>query len=80
MFRIRKGQVTIIGGGVAGTNAAKMALGLGAQVTILDNASTLAGWAAILTDRSSEPLLLIVSTLKRYSTSRLGDWRRLAAR
>ena len=31
-----KGQVTIIGGGVAGTNAAKMALGLGAQVTILD--------------------------------------------
>ncbi|MEQ7288915.1 alanine dehydrogenase [Enterococcus gallinarum] len=33
---VRKGHVTIIGGGVAGTNAAKMALGLGAQVTILD--------------------------------------------
>jgi len=33
---VRKGQVTIIGGGVAGTNAAKMALGLGTQVTILD--------------------------------------------
>ncbi|WP_291291981.1 alanine dehydrogenase [Enterococcus sp.] len=33
---VRKGQVTIIGGGVAGTNAAAMALGLGAQVTILD--------------------------------------------
>ncbi|MDT2682586.1 alanine dehydrogenase [Enterococcus gallinarum] len=33
---VRKGQVTIIGGGLAGTNAAKMALGLGAQVTILD--------------------------------------------
>ncbi|MEQ7148416.1 alanine dehydrogenase [Enterococcus gallinarum] len=33
---VRKGQVTIIGGGVAGTNATKMALGLGAQVTILD--------------------------------------------
>lgn len=33
---VRKGQVTIIGGGVAGTNAAKMALGLGAQATILD--------------------------------------------
>ncbi|MFQ6007233.1 MAG: alanine dehydrogenase, partial [Woeseia sp.] len=28
--------VTIIGGGVAGTNAADMAIGLGAQVTILD--------------------------------------------
>lgn len=29
-------KVTIIGGGVVGTNAAKMAVGLGAQVTILD--------------------------------------------
>ncbi|NDJ53669.1 MAG: alanine dehydrogenase [Chloroflexi bacterium] len=28
--------VTIIGGGVVGTNAAKMALGMGAQVTIID--------------------------------------------
>jgi alanine dehydrogenase len=30
------GKVTIIGGGVAGTNAAEMAIGMGAQVTILD--------------------------------------------
>lgn len=30
------GNVVIIGGGVVGTNAAKMALGLGADVTILD--------------------------------------------
>jgi alanine dehydrogenase len=29
--------VVIIGGGVVGTNAAKMAVGLGARVTILDN-------------------------------------------
>ena len=33
---VRRGKVTIIGGGVAGTNAAKMAVGLGAEVTILD--------------------------------------------
>lgn len=33
---VSKGQVTIIGGGQAGTNAAKIALGLGADVTILD--------------------------------------------
>ncbi len=33
---VKKGQVTIIGGGVVGTNAAKMAVGLGAEVTILD--------------------------------------------
>lgn len=33
---VRPAKVTIIGGGVVGTNAAKMAMGLGAQVTILD--------------------------------------------
>ncbi len=33
---VKPGKVTIIGGGVVGTNAAKMAVGLGAQVTILD--------------------------------------------
>ena len=34
---VRRGRVTIIGGGVAGTNAAKIAIGLGAEVTIIDN-------------------------------------------
>ncbi len=34
---VKKGKVTIIGGGVVGTNAAAMALGLGAEVTILDS-------------------------------------------
>ncbi|MDR4948856.1 alanine dehydrogenase [Neobacillus cucumis] len=33
---VSRGAVTIIGGGVAGTNAAKMAIGLGAKVTIID--------------------------------------------
>jgi alanine dehydrogenase len=33
---VHRGKVTIIGGGVVGTNAAKMAVGLGAEVTILD--------------------------------------------
>lgn len=33
---VRPGNVTILGGGVVGTNAAKMAVGLGARVTILD--------------------------------------------
>lgn len=33
---VQRGKVTIVGGGVAGTNAAKMAVGLGAQVTVLD--------------------------------------------
>lgn len=35
-----KGNVVIIGGGVAGTNAAKIALGMGSNVTILDNSLT----------------------------------------
>lgn len=30
------GEVVIIGGGVVGTNAAKMAVGMGANVTLLD--------------------------------------------
>jgi len=40
---IRKGKVVIIGGGVVGTNACKMAVGLGADVSIMDiSASRLA--------------------------------------
>lgn len=33
---VARGKVTIIGGGMAGTNAARIAIGLGAQVTIID--------------------------------------------
>jgi alanine dehydrogenase len=33
---VEKGKVAILGGGVVGTHAAKMAIGLGADVTILD--------------------------------------------
>lgn len=33
---VSRGKVTIVGGGMVGTNAAKMAIGLGADVTILD--------------------------------------------
>lgn len=33
---VNRGKVTVIGGGVVGINAAKLALGLGANVTILD--------------------------------------------
>ncbi|PKR84301.1 alanine dehydrogenase [Heyndrickxia camelliae] len=33
---VQRGKVTIIGGGMAGTNAAKMAVGLGAEVTVID--------------------------------------------
>jgi alanine dehydrogenase len=39
---VRRGKVVIIGGGIVGQNAARIAMGLGAQVTVLDiNQSTL---------------------------------------
>jgi alanine dehydrogenase len=34
---VKRGKVSIIGGGVAGTNSAKIAIGLGAEVTIVDS-------------------------------------------
>jgi alanine dehydrogenase len=33
---VNRGKVTIVGGGIVGTNTAKMAIGLGADVTIID--------------------------------------------
>jgi alanine dehydrogenase len=33
---VRRGRIVIIGGGVVGTNAAKVAIGIGAEVTLLD--------------------------------------------
>ena len=36
---IESAQVVIIGGGMVGTNAAKMAIGMGAQVTIIDRST-----------------------------------------
>lgn len=33
---VTRGKVTIIGGGIAGTNAAKIAVGMGADVTVID--------------------------------------------
>jgi alanine dehydrogenase len=33
---VKRGKVTIIGGGVVGSNAAKIAIGLGAEVTVID--------------------------------------------
>jgi alanine dehydrogenase len=33
---VRRGKVVILGGGVVGTNSAKLAIGMGAQVTIMD--------------------------------------------
>ena len=34
---VERGKVVIIGGGIAGTYAAKAAVGMGAEVTVIDN-------------------------------------------
>ncbi|HBZ57433.1 MAG TPA: alanine dehydrogenase [Syntrophobacteraceae bacterium] len=34
---VNRGKVTVIGGGVVGTNAAKIAMGMGANVVVIDN-------------------------------------------
>lgn len=34
---VKRGKVTIIGGGIAGTNSAKIAVGMGADVTVIDS-------------------------------------------
>ncbi len=67
-------RVVIIGGGVVGTNAAKMAVGMGAHVTIIDNnldrlrelddiflskISTLASSAYMIHDASSQADLIV---------------------
>ena len=71
-------RVVIIGGGIVGTNAAKMAVGLGAQVTIIDNnldrlrelddiflskVSTLASSAYMIHDAISQADLIIGAVL-----------------
>ncbi|MDF2182413.1 alanine dehydrogenase [Neptuniibacter sp. CAU 1671] len=41
---VEAGRVVILGGGVVGSNAAKVALGMGADVTILDTSATRLAW------------------------------------
>jgi alanine dehydrogenase len=58
---VKRGRVTIIGGGVVGANACKMAVGLGANVTVIDvNLKTLAYlddiYAGRISTQFSDPL------------------------
>jgi alanine dehydrogenase len=58
---VKRGRVTIIGGGVVGANACKMAVGLGANVTVIDvNLKTLAYlddiYAGRISTQYSDPL------------------------
>lgn len=54
---VKKGKVVIIGGGVVGTNAAQMALGLGADVTILDVSAKRLAELDVLFDKRIQTLM-----------------------
>ena len=66
---MRRGRVAIIGGGVVGANAARMAVGMGAHVTVLDvNPATLSYLDDIYQGRIhtlySDPIAIEESVLK----------------
>lgn len=53
---VRRAQVVIIGGGIVGTAACKMALGLGADVTIMDNSLDRLSWLDDIFDNRIQTL------------------------
>ncbi|HEY4059809.1 MAG TPA: alanine dehydrogenase [Kofleriaceae bacterium] len=66
---VKRGRVTIVGGGVVGQNALKIAVGLGANVTVLDvNLKTLAYlddiYGGRVTTRFSDPISIEQSVLE----------------
>ena len=66
---VKRGRVTIIGAGVVGSNAVKMAVGLGANVTVLDvNLKTLAYlddiYAGRISTQYSDPLSIEKAVLE----------------
>ena len=74
---VKRGRVTIIGGGVVGANACKMAVGLGANVTVLDvNLKTLAYLDDIYAGRISTQYSDPLSIEKRGPRERPRDRRR----
>jgi len=66
---VKRGRVTVLGGGVVGANAVKMAVGLGANVTVLDvNLKTLAYlddiYAGRISTQFSDPLSIEKAVLE----------------
>ncbi|MDQ7728179.1 alanine dehydrogenase [Halomonas sp. SpR8] len=63
---VAPGKVTVIGGGVVGENAARMALGLGAEVTILDKSLAR---LEVLDDRYQGRIKTVYSTADALETA-----------
>lgn len=65
---VAPGKVLIIGGGVVGTNSAKMALGLGADVTILDRSLTRLRELDDIFDGRLKTVFSTVDAIEHYSS------------
>ncbi|MBI4768153.1 MAG: alanine dehydrogenase [Deltaproteobacteria bacterium] len=63
---VDSGTVLIIGGGVVGTNAAKMACGLGGKVYLLDNNLDRLRYLSDIMPRNCYPIFSSPSTIRKY--------------
>ena len=63
---VAPGRVVVVGGGMAGANAATIALGLGADVTILDRSVSRLRWLADRFDGRARTVMANASTTREY--------------
>ncbi len=62
---VARGKVTIIGGGVSGTNAAKVAIGMGAEVVILDKSLSRIRYLCDIFGSSAEVLYASIENIEK---------------
>lgn len=65
---VEPAKVTIIGGGVAGTNAAKVAIGMGAKVTILDRSLARIRYLSDIFGNSAEIIFSTAQNIEKHVT------------
>lgn len=66
---VAAGNVVILGGGVAGTNAAKVAIGMGAKVTILDKSLARIRYLCDIFGNSASVLYASLENIENYVTN-----------
>jgi alanine dehydrogenase len=64
---VARGKVLILGGGVSGTNAAKVAIGMGAEVVILDKSLSRIRYLCDIFGNSAEVLYASLENIEKYA-------------
>ncbi len=64
---VARGKVLILGGGVSGTNAAKVAIGMGAEVVILDKSLSRIRYLCDIFGNSAEALYASLENIEKYA-------------